>query len=357
MVCKKICEKLSNYFFLNGDNKMKIDKIGLSGVFLILLGLVVYATSPLDQVVMMITWPLLSGSSEGKAVLFLMAIGSFLILNSLINTIGVLAPLKEKVYGYSPDGKKFLKWTILIIILTCLVGLLIEFYIRLKYGVSPLTIFVSTNPTSTTTSPMHSHVFKSVFGHFADSMGGLVPQHVHTGGSLYPVVIPWAYFIFITLPLAYITGLFSLDERRDIYRILMAFALTLSLIGIVDGGLYSQPLIIGLGLLFILYFVKTPFQFRQLILPLVLIFLVALSGLGLELAGNNSSYHEIKVLNQFEPADLTGYNVLSTEKAGNITVVRIDTSRSDKTTLESLFKTYEGRADGFFMTWNFFSYF
>ena len=324
---------------------------------MILIGLIVYATSPLDQLVMMITWPLLSGSSEGKAVLFMMVIGSFLILNSLINTNRFLAPVKEKTSEYSPDGKKFLKWTILIILLTCLVGLLIEFSIRLKYGVSPLTIFVSTNPTSTTTSPIHTHVFKSVFGHFADTMGGLIPEHVHTGGSLYPEVVPGGYFIFITLPLAYITGLLSLNGRRDVYRVILAFALTLALIGMVDGGLYSQPLLIGLGLLFILYFVKTPFQFRQLILPLVLIILVALSGLGLELAGNNSSYHEIKVMNQFEPVDLSGYNVLSTEEQGNMTVIRIDTSQSDKTTLESLFKTYEGRADGFFITWNFFSYF
>ncbi|WP_236951067.1 hypothetical protein [Methanobacterium subterraneum] len=144
---------------------------------------------------------------------------------------------------------------------------------------------------------------------------------------------------------------------KDIYRVILAFALALALIGMVDGGLYSQPLLIGLGLLFILYFVKKHFQFRQLILPLALIFLVALSGLALELAGNNSSYHEIKVLNQFEPVDLSGYNVLSTEMQGNMTVIRIDTSQSDKTTLESLFKTYEGRADGFFITWNFFSYF
>jgi hypothetical protein len=336
---------------------MKIDKAGLFGVILILIGLIVYATSPLDQLVMMITWPLLSGSSEGKAVLFMMAIGSFLILNSLINTSRFLAPIKERANEYSPDGKKFLKWTILIILLTCLVGILIEFSIRLKYGVSPLTIFVSTNPTSTTTSPMHSHVFKSVFGHFADSMSELIPQHVHTGGSLYSHVVPWGYFIFITLPLAYITGLLSLNGRRDIYRVIMAFALTLALIGMVDGGLYSQPLVIGMGLLFILYFVKSPFQFRQLILPIVLIFLVALSGLGLELAGNNSSYHEIKVLNQFEPVDLSGYNVLSQEQQGNMTVIRMDTSVSDKNTLESLFKTYQGRADGFFMTWNFYSYF
>jgi hypothetical protein len=339
---------------------VKIDKTGLFGGFLILLGLFIYATSPLDQLVMMITWPLLSGSSEGKAVLLMIAIGSFLILNSLINTSRFLIPIKEKVNDYSPDGKKFLKITILLIILTCLVGILIEFSIRLKYGVSPLTIFVSTNPTSTTTSPMHTHVFKSVFGHFADTLGGLIPQHVHTGGSLYPEVVPWAYFIFITLPLAYITGLFSLDRRQGINRIVIALALTLALIGMVDGGLYSQPLVIGLGLLFVFYFVENPIsrpiQIRKFTLPLVLIFLVALSGLGLELAGNNSSYHDIIVINQFEPVDLSGYPVLSTKTKGNMTVIRMDTSITDRNLLESLFNTYQGRADGFFMTWNFFSY-
>jgi hypothetical protein len=336
---------------------VKIDKIGLSGLILILAGLLIYATSALDQLVTMITWPLLSGSSEGKAVLLMVMMGGFLLLNSLINTWKFLLPLKEKVKSYSPDGKKFYKWTLIIILITCLIGVLIEFYIRLKYGVSPLTIFVSTNPTSTSTSPMHTHVFKSVFGHLADSMGGLVPEHVHTGGSLFPEVIPWAYFIIITLPLACVTGLFALDERRAVQRVFVAFALTLAIIGMVDGGLYSQPLVIGMGLLFIIYFIRRQFQFRQLILPLALIFLVALSGLALELAGNNSSYREITVINQFEPVDLSGYNVLSTEQKGNITVIRMDTSVSDKKTLEDLLDKYQGRADGFFMTWNFFSYF
>lgn len=336
---------------------MKIDRIGLSGLILILLGLFIYATSPLDQLVTMITWPLLSGSSEGKAVLLMVMMGSFLLLNSLINTWKFLAPVKEKLNTYSPDGKKFFKWALIIILVTCVLGVFIEFYIRLKYGVSPLTIFVSTNPTSTSTSPMHTHVFKSVFGHLVDSMGGLVPEHVHTAGSLYYDAIPWAYLILITLPLAYITGLFSLDDQRDIHRIFLAFGLTIALIGMVDGGLYSQPLVIGLGLLLVIYFIKRPFQFRQLILPLALIFLVVLSGLGLELAGNNSSYREIIVINQFEPVDLSGYNVLSTEKQGNITVIRMDTSVTDKKTLEDLLDKYEARADGFFITWNFFSYF
>jgi uncharacterized membrane protein YobD (UPF0266 family) len=99
------------------------------------------------------------------------------------------------------------------------------------------------------------------------------------------------------------------------------------------------------------------FPVKQLIIPIVVMGLIVLSGVGLELAGNNSSYREITVINQYEPVDLSDYNILSTQKEGKRTVIRMDTSVSDKQTLESLFVTYQGRADGFFMTWDFFSYF
>jgi hypothetical protein len=336
---------------------VKIDRVGLIGIILILLGLLVYVTSPLDQIIMILTWPLLSGSSEGKAVLLLVLMGSLLLLNTVIIHSRLLEPWEQRISNYSPDGKRFLKWALFIILTTYLAGLLIELIIRAKYGVSPLTIFVSLNPNPTTTSLMHSHVFKAVLGHLAGSWGELIPNHIHTGSSLYQYVTPWAYLIFITLPLAYIAGLFSIDRQKDVFRVIIAFALTLTLIGMIDGGMFSQPAIIGLASLFILYFIREPFQARQLVLPIALILILILSGLGLELAGNNSSYHELKVINQTKPVDLSGYNVLSTEKQQNMTTVRIKTQGSDKNTLESLFATYNGKAEGFFMSWNFFSYF
>ena len=331
--------------------------MGLIGIILIVLGIVIYTTSPLDQIIMMLTWPLLSGSSEGKAVLLLVLMGSMLLLNTFIVHSGFLVPWEKRISNYSPDGKRFLKWTLFIILFTYLAGLIIEFIIRAKYGVSPLTIFVSLNPTPTTTSPIHSHVFKAVLGHLADMWGGLIPSHIHTGSSLYQQVVPWAYLILITLPLAYLGGLFSMDRQRDVFKVIMVFALSLALISMIDGGIFSQPAMIGLAGLFILYFIREPFQTRQLILPIILILLLVLSGLGLELAGNNSSYHEVNVINQTQPADLSGYQVLSMKKQQNITIVRIKTHNSDKNTLESLFATYHNKAEGFFMSWNFFSYF
>ena len=336
---------------------MKIDRMGLIGIILILLGVLVYLFSPLGQIIMILTWPLLSGSSEGKAVLFLVLMGSLLLLNTLIIHSRLLEPWELRISSFSPDGKRFLKWALFIILATYIAGILIELIIRAKYGVSFLTIFVSLNPNPTTTSPMHSHVFKAVLGHLVGSWGGLIPSQIHTGSSLYQQVVPWAYLILITLPLAYLAGLFSIDRQRDVFKVIMVFALSLTLIGMIDGGMFSQPAMIGLAGLFILYFIREPFQARQLVLPMAIILLLVLSGLGLELAGNNSSYHELKVINQTEPADLSGYQVLSMEKQQNMTIVRIKTQGSDKSTLKSLFATYGGKAEGFFMSWNFFSYF
>lgn len=306
---------------------------------------------------MLITWPLLSGSSEGKAVLLFVLIGSLLFFNSLIPRIGFLEPLNNKISSYSPDGRKLLKWTLILVVVTYILGIMIELMIRAKYGVSPFTIFVSLNPSPTTTSPMHSHVFKAFFGHLVSNMGGLVPSHIHTGSSLYQEVIPWAYFIVISLPIAYLTGLFSLNGRRDSQKIIMAFALALVLISMIDGGLYSQPAMIGLILLILLYFVRRPVNIRGIVVPVALIVLLLGSWIGFEVVGTNTSYHEIKVINEKESADLSSYNVQSLEKEGNVTVIRIITSGSDKETLESLFETYGGKADSFFITWNFFSYF
>jgi hypothetical protein len=151
-------------------------------------------------------------------------------LNTLIIHSKLLEPWELRISSFSPDGKRFLKWALFIILATYIAGILIELIIRAKYGVSFLTIFVSLNPNPTTTSPMHSHVFKAVLGHLVGSLGGLIPSQIHTGSSLYQQVVPWAYLILITLPLAYLAGLFSIDRQRDVFKVIMVFALSLNLI-------------------------------------------------------------------------------------------------------------------------------
>lgn len=94
----------------------KIDLLDLIGTFLILLGVLVYVTDFLDSVMTTITWPLLSGSSEGKAVLLLVIMGSLILFNSLLRSRrGFLDTFYTKLYTYSPEGRKYLKWFIIVV--------------------------------------------------------------------------------------------------------------------------------------------------------------------------------------------------------------------------------------------------
>lgn len=337
---------------------MKIDRLEIIGIILIILGMLIFFTGFLDELAMMITWPLLSGSSEGKAVLFFVGMGSLLILNSLIKSRkGFLDKIYSRLESYSPDGRKYLKILIILVVLTYVVGILLELLLRLKYGVYPLTIFVSLNPTATSTSPTHSHVFKAALGYLVGIIGFKVPGHIHAGGSLIQQVTPWAFFILFTLPAAYLAGLFSLDNRRDLYRSIMVFSIMLSLVGMIDGGLFSQPGMIGLAGILGIYSIKSPFKPRQLVAPAILIILLIVSGVALETVGSNSSYHELTVINPYEPIDLQDYTVISIQDKGDRIIIRIKADRTDKETLENLFVSLKGKAEGFFMTWNFASYF
>jgi hypothetical protein len=331
--------------------------LDIIGIILIILGISIYITDFLDPYVIKFTWVLLSGSSEGKSILLFVGMGVILLLNSiLISRKGFLSNLYTKIYGFSPEGRKYLIILAGVAFLTYFVGIAIEIFLRYKYGVSPLTIFVSLNPNPTSSSPMHSHVFKSVFGYLINISGFHVPGHINTGGSLVREVLPGAFLILFTLPLAFIAGILSLDKRHDLVKLLLALSVTLVLVSMVDGGLVSQPGVFGLAGIFVFYYVKSPFKLRQLLKPTFLIMLIVVSGMMIENSGSNSSYHDITVINVKQPIDWSGYPIMSIHEEGNKTVVRIKTDRGDKILLENLFNTLGGNADGFFMTWNFASY-
>ena len=337
---------------------MKIDRLDLIGIFLILLGILVFTTDFLDDLMMNLTWPLLSGSSEGKAVLLLVVMGSLLLFNSILRSRrGFLDRIYSKLYNHSPEGRKYLKWFIILALLTYVVGIILEIWLRSRYGVSILTIFVSLNPSPTSTSPTHSHVFKAVLGYLIHWVGVNVPGGIHTGGSLIQQVSPGAFLIVFTLPAAYLLGLFSLDNRLAIHRIIMAFCMTLALVGMLDGGLFSQPGVMGLGGTLGMYAIKSPFRFRQLLFPALVVILLIVSGVAVEVAGSNPAYHELTIINPQESLDLSGYDVMAIQEGDNQTIVRIKTDKSDKEFLRGLFVSLDGKADGFFMTWNFATYF
>jgi hypothetical protein len=148
-----------------------------------------------------------------------------------------------------------------------------------------------------------------------------------------------------------------MDNRIDLYKLIIAFAATLALIGIVDGGIFSNPAIIGLAGLIGMYFIEKPFSPRNLIKPSIIILIIILAGLGLEIGGSNPDYHQITVIHPAQPVNMSNYDILSIENNNDKSIIDIKSTINDKETLLNLYQTFQGKADGFFMTWNFYSYF
>lgn len=333
---------------------MRVNKLRLTGILLIILGLTFLKTNFMSKTVTTVLWPILEGSSEGKAVILLVTIGSLLILSSFSTSNKWI---NRKFFSEKwADGRRYLLISILTIFSTCIVGLLTEVWIRLKFGVSIFTIFISMDPVPSTTSLMHSHVFKSVIGYAVSLLGKTAPHNINTGVSLIQYTAPFAFLVVFTLPLVYITGLLAMNGMRDLYKVVTSFAITVAIIGTIDGGMFSQPLLIGLGLLLCVYFAENSFSPKKFIKPAALIGMIVLAWTAIEIGGTNTAYHQLTVMDQSGTVDMTNYNVSNIQKQGNETIYIMNPPKSDRNTIKNLFKDFNGKATAMFMTWNFYSY-
>ncbi|MBE6494128.1 MAG: hypothetical protein E7Z84_05935 [Methanosphaera stadtmanae] len=329
--------------------EIKIDAPIFLGIFLILLGIFILETNYIDSFVTQLLWILLEGSSEGKTVLFLGLLGSLFILSSLIgqneNTL--------KIYKNDTYYLKYLKTAIIILFVSAVIGLLIEIHIRMQYDVSIFTILTSMDPNTSTTSLMHSHAYKSVLGFFSNSF---VPSHVNTGSSILKYTLPYALIIIPAAISIYFLGLFGLSKLPIYHRILSIISLSMAIIGLFDGGMFSQPFIFGLGLLLLMYYARGRYGFKYFLKPVVIIGYILLIGIIFEVGGSNMDTHTLTVINQTEPIDMSQYDVINVEEKGDKIVYTLNTTTPDKQLIREVFQSFKGKSDATFMTWNFFSY-
>ena len=235
---------------------MHINRLSIIGIGLILFSVLIILVNSLDNIVLQLTYPFLMGSSEGKAIIFFFLMGSMLLISQFINNSEYIR--KSKIS--SKPGNYYLKLIIILVFCTLILGLIFEIWIRIKFGVPIFTTFVSTTPSLSTSSIIHSHVFKSMLGILISDTGIYVPSNIHTGISIAHYIPKVALIIFAVIPAVYILGLLSLDNRHDVQKILLIFGLSTIMIGMVDGGLFSTPALIGLAVLLGIYSIKKPFS-------------------------------------------------------------------------------------------------
>ena len=338
---------------------LRLNKLNIIGIIMILFAVILAVTNFLDKLILDITYPFLEGSSQGKSIILFGVMGSLLLLYPLFNIKGIIGKRISSVNNLLKfDDKKYLKFTIITIFFTYLFGLLIEVLIRIKLGVPILTTFIAYNSNSYSSSAVaHSHVFKSVLGFIIQSLGIHINTGVNAGVPLIPYTIPLALIVLVTWPLIYIAGIIALsNQERNLYKVILAFVLTLSLIGILDGGLFSTPAIIGLAGLLGIYFIKKPFSPRDLLKPSSIIIFLIILRFTLGLLGTNTEVHEITIINPADNIDLQGYTVLNVQKEQNKTIITVPGNINDKVLLTDMTKTLKGKCSGFFLSWNILSY-
>lgn len=329
------------------NNKFQV----IVGLILIVLALIILITESIDTVITTILWPLLEGSSEGKTVIFLGMIGFYLIFD----VVAIKINLIENLYSTDRTKFRYLLFTIIILLICAFIGLSIELYLRYMMDISPFTILTSMNPYPATSSPMHSHAYKSVLGLISYY---IVPTHVNSGVSILQYVKPFAFIVIPVWIVSFITGFIGFHRMNGLNKIINIIALTLSLIGLLDGGIFSQPFLIGIGFMWLIYYSdNNPIKLKHFVKPVVIMGYILLIAMICEIGGSDTTYHTLTVINQTEHVDMSSYNVIKVIQDGEKTTYIMNTTIPDKVLITSIFKEFYGKCDATFMSWNFYSYF
>ncbi len=374
---------------------MKIDKYYLCGLILILIACALYFTSFLDMIVRPFFQIILMGSSKGKDVLFFGIFGLFLILSRFFE--------KHKLNILNKSNDFYLKFTLALLIIIGLIGIITEIYIRLRLNFPINSTFVVVDPSMTSTSIMHSHVFKSVFGFIVSVIIPHIPSSIHLGNSLEPYIPNVVKGSFILMVILFITMVKSCENRSTLTRFLTIFFFSCGIIGIMDGGIFSTPGVGGVyGCLVILfngflidklslvisnYHKKnikddnpnnikpiksrysenlsnniktfTNFYNKQLFkiaLPHLILILIIILRFSLIFAMAQTGYYEVNIINPDDSINLDDYGVISVEEENNRTVYHLSSNHNEMILLNSLANRLDSKCDGFSITWNAYSY-
>ncbi len=381
---------------------MKLNRYIVAGIIFIVLSIFIFFSNFLDGFIRPFTQLFLMGSSKGKDILFFGMLGLFLILSQIIHYLKNFKKnsTTRKINSYfiinklsnifKLKRKTYLKISIIIFLATAIFGLILEVIMRHQLGIAPFTIFVAMIPDPTTTSILHSHMYKSVIGNIISSSLSNVPVGIHTGDSLSIYAPEIANIIMIILPILFLSLLASLKDQLAPTRLILIFAATCGLIGLIDGGLFSTPAIIGIyGMLFI-YFdyyhmnyylgklfknqdivdkvkdrvtylkqfkIKSYSTFKRMI-PQIFLLLIIILRISIAIIGTNPEYYEIDIMDPMESLYLNNsYSTLSIEEYKNESIMIISPDYNEMDLLNNLTKSLDKKCSSYSLTWNFYSYF
>ena len=372
-----------------GSLMKKINKYIPFGIILIIFGTLLFFLSGIDQFIRPFAQPILMGSSKGKDILFFVVFGITIILS----TIGD----NDKIYNYFmnlnipkilKDNDFYLKLSLALFLFTAIMGLVVEVYLRSTLGLDWNTILVIMNPSMTSTSILHSHLYKAIFGIILGGILTYIPAGIHTGSSLSAYTPSLIYVLFILIPIIYIAMVMSLQRRKWLSRILLAFTSTLGIIGIMDGGLFGTPAVGGIyGMLIILFNGNILDGFSDLLsrrderdivkseisdkvsknkeskirlfkkfLPHIALILIIVLRFSIAFYGACPDSYEVNIYNTHDIDALNQYDTLNLTEHQNKTTVYLSNEYNEMELLNNLAVSLDGKCDWYSLSWNIYSY-
>jgi hypothetical protein len=359
---------------------MKRNNIILAGIIFILFAGILFITDIFNPIVRPITHIFLMGSSKGKDILFFGLFGLFLILSQLFY-------LKNK--DINPD--KYLKIAIIVGSLLLISGIIIEVLFRLSLGIPLNVTFMSEIPQSASTSILHTHLLKSIFGEVVTSLiGPFIGSEINTGVGLYTYVPNIANIVVILFPILFIFEVLANQKRLAPTNILLSFFSACLLIGALDGGMFSTPAMAGICALFVVYrnhyyfdyyigvvifknkdiqsqlqnqypqYAQTKTKnvkfYLNRLLPYIVIFVFIGLRITISLLGANTEYYTLEVANPTDNIELNDFPVESIQHTENKTTYIINSDYNEINLIEDLKTSLSNKCDYYTLSWNIYSY-
>ena len=359
---------------------MKRNNIILAGFIFILFAGVLFITDIFNPIVRPLTRIFLMGSSKGKDILFFGLFGLFLILSQTFT-------LKNK----DIDSDRYLKIAICVGGLLLISGILVEVLFRQSLGIPLNVTFMSESSQAASTSILHTHLLKSIFGEVITSLiGPFISSGINTGVGLYTYVPNIAKIVIILFPILFILEILANQKRLAPTTILLSFFSTCLLIGALDGGMFSTPSMLGICGLFLIYrnhyyfdyyiggvllknkkiltesekeyphykdikLSKVKFYLHRL-LPYIITVLFITLRISIAIFGANNEYYTLEVANPADNIELNDFPIESIQHSENKTVYTLDSSYNELNLIKDLKIPLNNKCEYYTISWNIYSY-
>lgn len=226
-----------------------------------------------------------------------------------------------------------------------------------------------------------------------------IPAGIHTGSSLSAYTPDLIGLLFILIPINYLLMVLSMQRRKAVPRIFLAFASTIGIIGLIDGGLFATPTVGGIyGILILMYnneilegfsdYItekdkrdtiksqlneelvtiksiltgkirdnsKSVKKYLKILIPHIALILIIALRFSIAFYGACPDSYELNIDHPHDLDSLNQYDVLNLREDENKTTFYLSNQYNEMELLNNLAIDLEGKCDWYSLSWNIYSY-